>query len=334
MNRLQRTFLLAATLLIAVPLAALSKLTPVQLEENRAELHKIRRDEPAEYERLRRATQQFLELPEERREQIIQLRERLERLPAADRVRLIRVMERYTLWLKRLPPSDRERIRNAPNKNARLQIIRQLRLREWIARQPIAVQRRLQQMSGFERMRAIRGLRAEEDMRRRQWAVARRFWKDLNAGVPLPASLEHLPRITQQYVKRQLLPLLAPEEKARLARAQGRWPLFPKTLVELADRYYVPLSGESGPKSHSELPANIQYFVRDHLSLHLDDEEKMELTEVEGKWPEYVQTLQGLAHQHRLRIPWEHLPPRGRFFNWNLYRFAPFIDSVTSKSPK
>ena len=43
--------------------------------------------------------------------------------------------------------------------------------------------------------------------------------------------------------------MLSPQEKERLAQAEGKWPEFPRTLVELADKHPPALPGVLGHKS-------------------------------------------------------------------------------------
>ena len=54
----------------------------------------------------------------------------------------------------------------------------------------------------------------------------------------------------QTYLNEVLMPMLNATEKAELKAAEGQWPLFARTLLDLSDRHPVSLPGRStGPTS-------------------------------------------------------------------------------------
>jgi hypothetical protein len=61
----------------------------------------------------------------------------------------------------------------------------------------------------------------------------------------------------------------------------------------------------------------MQDFVQKRLKPALDGKESLRLAEAIGKWPDYPQTIQDLAHHHHLQPPWFILP-KGE--NWENYR--------------
>lgn len=54
----------------------------------------------------------------------------------------------------------------------------------------------------------------------------------------------------QAFLKDRLLPSLAPEEKAQLAKEEGQWPEYPQMIQKLALKYHLPIPGLPlpGPK--------------------------------------------------------------------------------------
>src|SRR5262249_27223151 len=54
-------------------------------------------------------------------------------------------------------------------------------------------------------------------------------------------------------------------EKERLARAEGHWPLYPVTLVELADKHPLALPSQHGPAKLAELPVAVQAEMKSHF---------------------------------------------------------------------
>src|SRR5205823_4653739 len=62
-----------------------------------------------------------------------------------------------------------------------------------------------------------------------------------------------------------LSPLLSDEEKERLAKAEGHWPLYPVTLVELADKHPLALPSHHGATQVSGLPAAVQKDMKNHF---------------------------------------------------------------------
>ena len=139
-----------------------------------------------------------------------------EPIPPATQQRLWGVLERYLLWLERLPETDRERVRGAPDKKHRLQIIKEIREREWVDRLPLRLRNELLTI---------------EDTRKRAARVAevRREEREIRKLVqnpprprgftPRPARLEQFPPEVRHFVKEQLDPHLGPAEKQQLERA-------------------------------------------------------------------------------------------------------------------
>jgi hypothetical protein len=272
-------------LLAAAPLVAFPDPTAEELKENARKLQQWRKH-PDQYERLRRDAQIFLALPPERREQILALDQELHEEPSPTQARLTNVLERYAEWLEKLSDKERDRIRGAANKQERLKVIHELREQEWLRHQPDAVRKKIQPLpAGTKKTEMIQKLRQEERQRRLEWHIAARFWDELTRKSTLPTRLSdfaEINRLVPSFVEEYLYPFLTKEEKKRLDQAEGHWPRYPQTLVELADKHPIALKGDIGPTRISELPAVVQKSVKGKTGF---------LTRVkaaEGKWPEFA----------------------------------------------
>jgi hypothetical protein len=264
------------------------------LEQNRRLLEQARND-PQHYERLQRDFRTFLSLPAERQDRLRQLDREVHRKDATG-ARLSRVLQRYKGWLERLSPEQRQRIEQAPDARERLRLIRELRDQQWL---PKEVWNELQKKPPRERADEIRRLRHQERERRADWIVTFRHWDE---GVvhnrPLPTHLEDQPAV-QHFVNNYLRPLLSKEEEARLQAAQGHWPLFPRTLVELTDKHPFVLPGPTrGPTRFEELPEEVRRALD-----KLDQPTKELLWLAQGRWPDYAIAVAEMAKQKNITLP-------------------------------
>lgn len=279
---------LAPALLAAVP-----DPTPQELEANRrrwAQLQQL----PERAAAIRQAAKNFQMISAERREAILQLDHDL-RQPEGQPLR--DVLVRYVAWIETLPAEDREKIRQAADKQKKLAVIRILREQDWLKHQPKATRDRLAGLKDKERSDAIAKLKAEEKQRRFEWAAAQRFWRELEEKRPLPAHVADLPTDVQTYVQEYLFRLLTAEEKDRLLRSEGQWPLFPMTLVELADRHPPALPGADGPRFFADLPKGVQLNIKVNMALKTKF--------VEGRWPEFAIKMTELAAKRGQAFPHE-----------------------------
>jgi hypothetical protein len=247
----------AVILMLSAPVLVLADLGPEEMDQNRRQLEEWRQ-QPEHVRRLRMNAKFFFGLAEERRQKIERLDRDLHKETVANQARLARVMDRYADWLDQQDEKDRQRIKDALDKNARVAIIKEIRGREWMKYQPKALRDQYERLEGPAGTEFVAKLRLEERQRRLEWRIAARFWKELEKGVPLPSRLADFSADVHVYVTEYLRPILSKEEQERLEKAQGQWPLYPLTLVELADRHPPALPGEKGPKSFAELPAEVR----------------------------------------------------------------------------
>jgi hypothetical protein len=213
--------------------------------------------------------------------------------------RLWKVLERYAAWLDRQSTEHRRAIQAAPDGDARLKIVRRLREQEWVDRQPAAVQHQLRELPGEQRSARVKEMRQDERRRRDEWQVAIRHWSQLLSKQPPPSTLDDFPPPVRWYVTECLLPALGPEEKARLKKAEGQWPHYPRTLVELADRHPLLLPGPSmGPRRFEELPEEVRRALPE---LQLTPPQAV--AKAEGRWPAYAAAVTGYARRKNVRLP-------------------------------
>lgn len=261
---------------------------------------------PEQLAKLRQAAETFAALPPARQEQIEQLDLDLAKEPSAVQAHLQNVADRYADWLAQRSEKDRERIRQAPDKAARLAIVRELREADWLRQQPKALQNAIAARPVDARPAALAKARDDDRQRQSEWAVARAFWDDMAKNKPLPTKLADFETPVQNYVNDILLRLLSKDDRERLARAEGQWPLYPQTLVELADSHPPALPSPDGPRLVADLPKS----VRDSLTkkgLGAIKEKVIEkrLRSYEGRYPDFAKKLTSLASENNWIMPQE-----------------------------
>jgi hypothetical protein len=139
------------------------------LERNRQLLYKWKAD-PEHSARLQRDLRDFWALPESKRRQIRQLDHAFHQLDAKTQKRLWRAAERYTAWLERLPPAERQQIEETKDSQARLQLIRAIRERQWVERLPRKVREDLEKLPAEKRSTQITLLRKQERQQKLLWS--------------------------------------------------------------------------------------------------------------------------------------------------------------------
>jgi hypothetical protein len=98
---------------------------------------------------------------------------------------------------------------------------------------------------------------------------------------------------------------------------EGAWPDFGVALATFASQRGYVFEYEFLAYKLGCLSQPMQDFVQKRLKPALDGKESLRLAEAIGKWPDYPQTIQDLAHHHHLQPPWFILP-KGE--NWENYR--------------
>lgn len=305
-------------------------------------------------------------------------------LDNVDRERLWHAAESFSIWLARLPESDRNSILELSDSRQRLALVRRLREGQWLSGLPRADQEKIRELEKDPDARAllISRIRAEEIERKsRNMDFAR---KPVIASTPKagsgtsglnknaissnnrPARFEELPMDVQIWIGENLLPRISEFEKNQLRIAAGRWPDYPRGVYQLIrDHFLLPESpkrihsfeeipepirekyssemvnglmekkgwtpprpqgqdfalalakwavlekiptGFLGPTNSSLLPEPWRSLVEKNLTPRLVREERQFLRRAEGKWPEYPRALIDLLVSRRMPLPVNHLP--------------------------
>ena len=247
-------------------------------ELNRLQLEKWKKD-ASHYARLQRSLAEFLLLPPERQESLRQLDRELREEDSATSARLIGVLDRYVDWLNQLPNEDRQAIQKCGSDTERFQLIKQVRNREWILRQPRAVQEELKRLQPVEQAARIAQLRKRETESRNQWELAMLHVDQFGKFRNQPAKFSDDLRF---FIKESLEPMLSADEKKQLADIRDKWPLFEMKLVELVEKHPAKLPG-TGVKTFKDLPDRL---IAAYPGLKRNATERM--LNNEGHWPEYA----------------------------------------------
>ncbi len=292
MRCVKQTLVLAA-LAMLVPALALAR-APLDAQEaaNLQAIDKLRTNDPQAYARLRHNLVVYMNLSPERQESLRKLDRELQDEITTMRTRLERVADRYTDWLERLPEADRKNILSAPDRKTRLQRIRAVREAEWVKRQPKNVADKIAKTPPRERGELVKKLQQEELEEKLDWQVAQRHWDQIfRAPQLLPVKAEQLPEDTRDALEKTLRPLLTRQEEQLLKENEGKWPRYPRVLVELADSHPISVLGPIGPTSVKDL--QLSKFGSEFLQKEKKGMER--LKEAEGKWPEFGLALREVS---------------------------------------
>jgi hypothetical protein len=301
--RLARLFVVLLAMALMVPSFVLADASSEAVTDNHQRLEKLRVNDPQHYASLRHNFAVFRQLPSERQETLRKLERDLEDETPGHRQRLERVAERYADWLEHLSETDRQTIQSAPDRKTRLERIRALRDKQWLKRLPKAQADKIANAPEKERAELLKKFRAEELEEHLDWLAIQRNWDVLMRNPQaLPSRLDMLSDETREIIEKSLRPLLSKEEEKILKDAEGKWPRFPRVLIELADQHPLSLQGPVGPTSLKDLnlPGPAQALLQNDKKL---EPLRNRLKEAEGKWPEF-----GLAWRDVAALPWKDLP--------------------------
>jgi hypothetical protein len=277
-------------------------------ERNARLVERYRRDDPAYYERLRRDLRAFYRLPAEKRERLRRLDRALQEQDSATQRRLWEVLDRFSAWLDRLPDDDRRRVEEAPTRAERLRVISELREQEFVRRLPKAVRQHLDQLSAEMRALQLARLRVEERQMRQAWDPDGRHGPRFAPAPDRPVRAADLSPEALTYLREVLTPMMSEKDKSELKAADGKWPLYARTLLDLAEKHPVVLPGTpAGPTSVKDLrtgdwPDARAVYQRVTKGGTASTQEAKHLRQLEGKWPDFARELTRLAHKHMLPI--------------------------------
>lgn len=287
-----------ALLIAAAPPQA--PLASDDLEINRRYLDRLRQD-PERYQLLLDSLREFNGLSADRQQRIRQLDRDLRDETSAAQARLLHTAERYAEWLERLTPEQQRRIKDAPDKDRRLEAIREIRQQQWIEHLPKSQRDSLQNAPAGERQALIERYRADERKRSQEWHLAFKHWDELT-GKGIPDRIEKFPSAVQEFVKETLIPRLSLEEKERLRKVEGRWPEFPRVLVDLTDKNtFKLLHPATGPTKLEDLPEELQKRLRNVKLPELTKKKK--LAHLHTTWVDFAEEVTRLAKKNNVPLP-------------------------------
>jgi hypothetical protein len=108
--------------------------------------------------------------------------------------------------------------------------------------------------------------------------------------------------------------------KKQIGPYEGKWPRFAVAMTQLGVKFKTRLSTrfEFWPARPQDLSQEMQKFVEQQLKQKLTAPEMELLMKRQGRWPDYPRTIQELASQHSLQVPWQTLPGERKL--WDQYR--------------
>jgi len=335
-----RAFLIAALLaFVGLALGASGLAPPAgpgsDPESNLQYLQDLRRRDPQQYDRLVRSFHRFRALAPEQQEKLRRFDRQLHDENSATQSRLLRTMSEYAAWLTRLPVEDQQRIAAAAATGERLNVVRELKERDWLARLPLAQRTQLATAPEAERKTLLERWHREEREQRDEWAEAAR-WETLTRERPIMAIVgqDSFKRELQTFIEKRLLPMLSPQEKAQIRMPDGetrRPMLWLRSVAEIAERHPV-LALEPKFAHRSELPAEYKKAL-DDLSRGPARERINKLPE--GKWPDYPIEVTELLRARKVVLRPQLGPATAKEISPDVERFVqslPFADREKLKS--
>ncbi len=267
------------------------------------------RDDPEQYRRFQDEWQAFRKLPADQQARLRRLDEQLNDEPPAARARLWAVLDRYNAWLDRLDEKERQQIETEPDTTKKLEIVRKLREREWVAHLSQAERTRLDQAAPDERARLIEKLRRAERQQREAWQTALSQETEVPPPKVVPDQL--WPRI-RFYEQKSLIPTLPHVERQDLRKAmQASWPEHAQLLIALAEKHpiQVPPSERTGVTRFADLPEGYLPSILGRMRPKEAGAARGRLRELQDRWPQFALAVDHLARSRKAALPDKPLGP-------------------------
>ncbi len=212
-------------------------------EPNRRTIDKLHAD-PAQYAKWKREWKEFVKLPRDKQQLLRQIDEEL----TEEDPHLWVVLDRYCSWLEHLPEADHRQIETAVDSKQKLQIIHELRDREWVSHQPRPVREEVQKTTDVEaRAALVVKLHREERAQRAAWQSELRAQAEVFPPL-VPAGPTDPRADIPLFVKYSLNWRLEPKDRLQLDLSRMAGPSrYGDKLVELAGRYTISLPPAESP---------------------------------------------------------------------------------------
>ena len=284
----------------------------------------------------------FRELPPDRLEKIRMLDQQIHAQEPAKRDRSYRLLEAYAAWLQRLAEADRKEILAATTSEKRLEAIREVQRKQWIAYLSASQRKQLKDQPADVKAGLIAKWKAEEEKNREAWSLAKVQWDAVRTGKqPWPFMEERMKKDVFAYVvavyhpddlKHNRLSASGLEggDAARLKEAmdradKGEWVLLGKTVYDFSKKYEtLPEPGKGNPVTEFADLAQWPVIAK----LENRPKAKKDLDARVGKWPEFALAVHSemIAIKVRANVPSRHLGPcRPDDFKDDVRRFLPVL---------
>jgi hypothetical protein len=316
--------LLIVAFAASAPVLCYSEEQPAPDEtETNARLLERWRSDPEHYGRLQADLRAFTQLPAERQDRLRKLDEQLHDTDSITQKRMWGVIERYAAWYDRQPEADQRRIDKATDRYGRLQVVKELREEQWLARQPLKVRDDIAKLAADKRHDEIVKQRKDERQRFTAWMRAMKVRPDGSAQAhpTKPVRASDFPPEGALFINEVLKPQLTPEDREHLRLLEGKWPYYARLVLELSDKekYKPRLPGPTGPVNFDKLPSAYQKFLGNRTEL------PDKVRKATGKWPDFAIEVTEAARQKDLTLsplgpahPNDFAPPLKQFIETTL----------------
>jgi anti-sigma factor RsiW len=255
----------------------------------------------------------FQSYPPVRQQQLRRLDEEL--IAAADQKHLLEVLERYAIWLDRLPNDYRTEVLSAPAAAERLEVVLRVRARVWRERLPAVVRDRLASAEDAQREQILAEAKARDAERVQLWEQARRDWASIRENhKPWPFDTAEVAKRLPEHIDKTLRQRLLPTELRELelvrkeAEANPGWwndYVYGFTIYRLSEaRPYLPEPANGKLiRLTSDLPMElIKRLTRDGTG-----RKQLTLLPSHSKWPDFAEVIakevRDLPADPRFRLP-------------------------------
>ncbi len=253
----------------------------------------------------------FENLPLEDQHKLVEFHDRLVALGPVERQRLWHGAELFSIWLHGLPEEEKNQFFAIADNAERVAFVRKKREEQWLVNLPKADQDRIKALDADRDDRALLISRLKIEETERRTRTLELLLKppvsppgnptggsapgaNPKAGnfpglffSPRHARLDEMPKEVQKWVVQQLTPRLTQAELSQLKKAEGQWPLYPRTIYQLSrDHFLLPSRPTDVVTHYQSLPG----FIREKLP-----QEKLEqvfrkkgLTPKTEQWPDFA----------------------------------------------
>jgi len=238
----------------------------------------------------------FKALPLLRQQSIRELDKQLDAVEKEQRDRLFRVLEAYVVWLDRLPDSERRGVLAAATPGLRLDVVHDIRERQWLNALPASLRSQLTGMSDAKKAEKIQQWKDEEARQRQLWMFIRKNAESITGNkAPWPFDTEARRKEVIEFVRAVFHPdepkrcRLNPSDLATYrdalsaAEKNGGWAWYGKAVYDLTRKHDI-LPEPADPnllyQDFKDLPPGLSKYVK-------WPNIKEKLANDVGRWPDF-----------------------------------------------